>query len=108
MYKRQPWYGNVLEIERDENGVIFAASDWWTHVFWYSLPEENGDVWTQFTDPDLVVHGIQDLIFDHHNNAWLACENGGIRMANHNTWNANTDVYKRQPLLVLKTVSLVS
>lgn len=86
-----PWYGNVLEIERDENGVIFAASDWWTHVLWYSLPEENGDVWTQFTDPDLVVHGIQDLIFDHHNNAWLACENGGIRMANHNTWSANTN-----------------
>jgi len=86
-----PWYGNVLEIERDENGVILAGSDWWTHVLWYSLPEENGDVWTQFTDPDLVVHGIQDLIFDHYNNAYLACENGGVRMAYNNTWNAGSN-----------------
>ncbi len=86
-----PWYGNVLEIERDENGNILAGSDWWTHVLWYSLPEQNGNIWTEFTDPDLVVHGIQDLIFDHYNNAWLACENGGVRMAYNSTWNANTD-----------------
>jgi len=86
-----PWYGNVLTLERDENGVIMAGGDWWTHVLWYSQPEENGNVWTQFTDPDLIIHGIQDLVFDHHNNAWLACENGGVRMAYNNIWNANTN-----------------
>ncbi|MBC7886020.1 MAG: hypothetical protein H7X99_11135 [Saprospiraceae bacterium] len=86
-----PWYGNLLEVERDENGVIFAGTDWWTNVLWYSLPEENGNSWTKFTDPDLVIHGIQDLIFDHFNNAWLACNDGGVRMAYNDNWNESTD-----------------
>ncbi len=101
-----PWYGNVLNIERDENGVIFAGSDWWTHVLWYSLPEENGNVWTQFTDPDLVVNGIQDLIFDHYNNAYLACENGGVRMATNSTWNANTNWFQSSAGLPSNTANI--
>lgn len=86
-----PWYGNVRDIERDENGVIFAGSDWWTHSLWYSSPEENGNTWTQFTDPDLTVHGVQDIIFDQNNNAYLACEDGGVRMATKGVWYANTN-----------------
>ncbi|MBK8546580.1 MAG: exo-alpha-sialidase [Saprospiraceae bacterium] len=85
------WYGNALEIERDENGGIFAGSDWWTHVLWYSLPEQNGNVWVQFTDPDLVVRGIQDMIFDHFNNVFLACEDGGVRMAYNTEWSPSTN-----------------
>ncbi|MFZ4056523.1 MAG: WD40/YVTN/BNR-like repeat-containing protein [Ferruginibacter sp.] len=86
-----PWYGNVIEIETDANGVIFAGSDWWTNTLWFSSATENGDVWTKFTDPDLIVSGSQDLIFDLHNNAYLACENNGIRMAYNTIWNANTN-----------------
>ncbi len=86
-----PWYGNVIEIETDDNGVIFAGGDWWTNILWFSSPTENGDVWTKFTDPDLVVSGSQDLVFDQHNNAYLACENNGIRMAYNSNWNANTN-----------------
>jgi photosystem II stability/assembly factor-like uncharacterized protein len=86
-----PWYGNVIEIETDANGVIFAGGDWWTNILWFSSPSENGDVWTKFNDPDLVVTGSQDLVFDQHNNAYLACENNGIRMAYNSTWNANTN-----------------
>ena len=86
-----PWYGNVLEVERDDYGNIFAGSDWWTNVLWFSKPEENGNAWTEFTDPDLVVRGIQDLIFDAYNNAWLACKDGGIKMAVGPNWNASTN-----------------
>ena len=86
-----PWYGNVLEIERDENGVIFAGTDWWSNSLWFSTPEDNGNVWTKFSDPDLLVRGIQDMIFDHHNNLYLACEDGGMRMAYNNTWSASTN-----------------
>jgi hypothetical protein len=86
-----PWYGNVIEIETDAYGVIFAAGDWWTHVLWFSQPSENGDNWTQFTDPDLIVSGAQDLLFDAHNNVYLACENDGIRMAYNTTWSATTN-----------------
>ncbi|MBK7677891.1 MAG: hypothetical protein IPP02_08560 [Chitinophagaceae bacterium] len=87
-----PWYGNVIEVETDVNGVIFAGGDWWTHNLWYSSPEDNGNVWTQFTDPDLVIHGVQDLVFDQRNNAYIACENDGVRMANYtNGWSATTD-----------------
>jgi len=86
-----PWYGNVLEIELDENGTIFAGSDWWTHSLWYSEPTQNGNIWTQFTDPDLTVRGIQDLIFDIYNNIYLACEDGGVRMAYNTIWNATTN-----------------
>jgi hypothetical protein len=86
-----PWYGNVIEIETDANGVIFAGGDWWTNALWFSSPSDNGDVWTKFNDPDLVVSGSQDLVFDQHNNAYLACENNGIRMAYHSIWNANTN-----------------
>ena len=85
------WYGNVIEIERDENGYIFAGGDWWTNILWYSKPEENGDNWTKFNDPDLVVRGIQDLVFDYHNNVYLACETNGCRMAYNTTWSAGTD-----------------
>ena len=85
------WYGNVIEIERDDNGYIFAGGDWWTHILWFSRPEENGNIWTQFTDPDLTVHGVQDLIFDHYNNAYLACENDGFRMAYKADWSASTN-----------------
>lgn len=85
------WYGNLLEIERDENGYIFAGSDWWTNVLWYSTPSENGNNWTRFSDPDLIVRGVQDLVFDHFNNAYIACEDGGMRMAANSTWNASTN-----------------
>lgn len=86
-----PWYGNVIEIETDANGVIFAGGDWWTNNLWFSSPAENGDVWTKFTDPDLVVTGAQDLVFDLHNNVYLACEFDGIRMAYHTNWSAGTN-----------------
>ena len=86
-----PWYGNVIAIETDANGVIFAGGDWWTNILWFSSPTENGNAWTKFTDPDLVVSGSEDLIFDQHNNAYLACENNGIRMAYNTNWNANTN-----------------
>ena len=87
-----PWYGNVIEIETDVNGVIFAGGDWWTHILWFSSPEDNGDVWTQFTDPDLVIHGLQDLVFDNRNNAYIAAENDGVRMAYYNNgWSATSD-----------------
>ena len=86
-----PWYGNVIEIETDVNGVIFAGGDWWQNILWFSKPEENGNNWTKFTDPDLVISGMQDLIFDQHNNAYIAAENGGVRMAYNNNWNAATD-----------------
>lgn len=86
-----PWYGNVIEIETDANGVIFAGGDWWTNILWFSSHGDNGDVWTKFNDPDLVVSGSQDLVFDQHNNAYLACENNGIRMAYNSSWNANTN-----------------
>ena len=85
------WYGNLLEIERDENGYIFAAGDWWNNILWYSTPSENGNNWTKFTDPDLIVHGVQDMVFDHFNNVYLACENGGIRMAANSNWSSTTD-----------------
>ena len=86
-----PWYGNVYNIEQDEDGFIFAGSDWWTHSLWYSSPAENGNSWTQFVDADLNVHGIKDIIFDQTNNVYLACEDGGVRMAFKNNWNANTN-----------------
>jgi hypothetical protein len=86
-----PWYGNVIGIETDVNGVIFAGGDWWTHILWFSASTENGDVWTQFTDPDLVISGLQDMVFDLHNNAYIAAENNGVRMAYNTTWTAGTD-----------------
>ncbi|MEO7264356.1 MAG: hypothetical protein ABIW38_05555 [Ferruginibacter sp.] len=86
-----PWYGNVIEIETDMHGVIFAGGDWWTHILWYSLPGENGDNWTQFTDPDLVISGVQDLVFDKRNNAYIAGENSGIRMAYNTVWSPTTN-----------------
>ncbi|MFZ1706154.1 MAG: hypothetical protein WAT79_17545 [Saprospiraceae bacterium] len=86
-----PWYGNVLEVERDENGYIFAGGDWWNNVLWFSTPDGNGNNWTRFTDPDLVVRGVQDVIFDHFNNAYVACEDGGMRMAMNTTWSATTN-----------------
>lgn len=89
-----PWYGNVLEIERDESGTIFAGGDWWAHALWYSTPGDNGNLWTQFTDPDLLVHGIQDVVFDHDNNIYLACEDGGMRMAYHSDWNSATNFFQ--------------
>jgi photosystem II stability/assembly factor-like uncharacterized protein len=86
-----PWYGNAFEIEIDDNGYIIAGSDWWTHSLWYSTAAENGNTWTQFTDPDLTVQGIQDLVFDAYNNMYLACENGGVKMAANATWSASTN-----------------
>ncbi|MBI3882859.1 MAG: hypothetical protein HY305_01185, partial [Sphingobacteriales bacterium] len=86
-----PWYGNVIEIETDANGFIFAGGDWWTHILWFSTPADNGNVWTQFTDPDLTISGAQDLIFDQNNNAYLADESNGIRMAYNTAWSATTN-----------------
>ncbi|MBK7010501.1 MAG: hypothetical protein IPH36_18660 [Saprospiraceae bacterium] len=86
-----PWYGNLIEIERDENGVIFAGGDWWTNILWYSTPEDNGNLWTKFNDPDLIVKGVQDLVLDYHNNVYLACEYNGCRMANNTSWNPETN-----------------
>ena len=86
-----PWYGNSIEVETDAYGVIFTGSDWWTHVLWFSQPSENGDNWTQFTDPDLVVHSVLDLVFDVRNNAYIACGKDGIRMAYNSKWNAETN-----------------
>ena len=86
-----PWYGNVIEVETDVNGVIFAGSDWYQHVLWYSRQSENGDNWTKFIDPDLPISGIQDLVFDEHNNVWIACENGGVRMAYNTEWDSTTN-----------------
>ncbi|HRG21323.1 MAG TPA: hypothetical protein PLQ57_09845 [Saprospiraceae bacterium] len=85
------WYGNLLEIERDESGVIFAGGDWWTNILWYSTPEDNGNLWTKFNDPDLIVKGVQDLVLDYHNNVYLACEHNGCRMAYHSAWNPETN-----------------
>ena len=86
-----PWYGNVIEIETDALGVIFAGGDWWTHTLWFSQPGENGNNWTQITDPDLTISGLQDLLFDQHNNAYIAAENGGVLMAYNTTWSATTN-----------------
>lgn len=86
-----PWYGNLIEVETDANGVIFAAGDWWTNILWYSLPAENGNNWTKFTDPDLIISGAQDLIFDAHNHAYLGAENGGVRMAYNTVWSPATN-----------------
>ena len=86
-----PWYGNVITIETDVNGVIFAGGDWWMNSLWFSLPDENGNNWTKFNDPDLVVSGVQDIVFDEHNNVYAAIERGGVRMAYNSVWNANTD-----------------
>jgi hypothetical protein len=86
-----PWYGKVIEIERDENGVIFAGGDWWNNIMWFSTPEENGNSWTRFNDNNLVVRGVQDLVFDYYNNVYAACEDNGIRMAYNSNWNAQTN-----------------
>jgi photosystem II stability/assembly factor-like uncharacterized protein len=84
-----PWYGNVIEVETDATGVVFAGGDWWTHILWFS--KSNGDDWTQFTDNDLTIHGIQDLLFDAHNNAYIADESNGVLMAHNTDWKAGTD-----------------
>lgn len=86
-----PWYGNALEIEIDDYGNIIAGSDWWTHSLWFSKAAENGNVWTEFTDPDLIVRGMQDVIFDAYNNMYLACEDGGVKMATSTQWTATTN-----------------
>ena len=86
-----PWYGNVIEVETDVNGVILAGGDWYQNILWFSTPEENGNNWTKFTDPDLNITGMQDLILDQHNNAYIAAENGGVRMAYNTVWNASTN-----------------
>ena len=86
-----PWYGNVIEVETDAGGVIFAGGDWYLNTLWFSNPEENGNNWTKFTDPDLGLSGVQDLIFDLHNNAYLAEENSGVRMAYNTVWSASTN-----------------
>jgi hypothetical protein len=84
-----PWYGNVLEVETDASGVVFAGGDWWTHILWFS--KSNGNDWVQFTDNDLTIHGLQDLLFDEHNNAYIADESNGVLMAYNSDWNAGTD-----------------
>jgi len=91
-----PWYGNVIEVETDTGGYLFAATDWWANMLWYSLPGSNGDQWTKFLDTDLNgLSDINDLVFDNSNNAYIATNNGSytdpVYMAANSTWNENTD-----------------
>jgi photosystem II stability/assembly factor-like uncharacterized protein len=91
-----PWYGNVYKIEMDNNGALFAGSDWYTHTAWFSPPGSNGDVWVEFLDNDLnTMQTVTDLVFDNNNNAYMSTNNGlyaePVYMANNSVWNANTD-----------------
>jgi hypothetical protein len=90
------WYSNFIEVEMDNTGYLFAATDWWTNMLWFSVPGSNGNVWTEFLDPDLSgLNDINDLIFDNNNNAYIATNNGQyvdpVYMATNQVWNANTD-----------------
>ncbi|HYV91524.1 MAG TPA: fibronectin type III domain-containing protein [Chitinophagales bacterium] len=85
-----PWYGNVIAVETDATGYIFAGSDWYQHVLWFSDPASNGDAWTEFTDPDLDITTVFDVVFDINNNAYLATKSG-VYMAYNSVWNVNTD-----------------
>lgn len=91
-----PWYGNVIEVETDTGGYLFAATDWWTNMLWYSPPGSNGDQWIKFLDTDLNgLSDINDLVFDNANNAYLVTNNGQytdpVYMAANSSWNENTD-----------------
>jgi hypothetical protein len=90
------WYGNVIEVEFDHNGYLFAGSDWYNNNLWFSPPGSNGDSWTKFLDADLLgVNDVYDLVFDVNNNAYVATGNTAykdpIYMAAAGAWNANTD-----------------
>lgn len=90
------WYGNVIEVELDHNGYLFAGTDWYNNIMWFSPPGSNGDAWTKFLDPDLNgVNDVYDLVFDVNNNAYLATGNTAYKdpvyMAANSAWTANTD-----------------
>jgi len=93
-----PWYGNLLEVEVDANGYVFAGTDWWQNILWFSIPASNGESWTKFLDSDLsLVTTIYKLIFDDQNNAYLTTGNGAnnqpIYRADNSVWNENTNWY---------------
>lgn len=90
-----PWYGNVIEVEIDQYGNLFAATDWYNNMVWFSPSGSNGDTWTKFLDADLNgLNDIYDLVFDNQNNAYIATSNGPykdpIYRANNAVWNENT------------------
>jgi hypothetical protein len=89
------WYGNVIEVEFDHNGYLFAGTDWYNNILWFSPPGSNGDSWTEFLDADFNgLNDIYDLVFDVNNNAYVATGNTAykepIYMAYAGSWNANT------------------
>lgn len=91
-----PWYGNVIEVELDHTGYLFAGTDWYHNILWFSPPGSNGNQWTKFLDPDLDgIADIYDLVFDINNNAYLATGNtpykDPVYMAANAAWNENTD-----------------
>ncbi|MEO6758615.1 MAG: T9SS type A sorting domain-containing protein, partial [Saprospiraceae bacterium] len=90
------WYGNVIEVELDHTGYLFAGTDWYHNILWFSPPGSNGNAWTKFLDPDLDgIADIYDLVFDINNNAYLATGNtpykDPVYMAANAAWDANTD-----------------
>lgn len=89
------WYGNVIEVEMDQNGYLFAGTDWYNNLIWFSPPGSNGNTWTKFLDADLNgIADIYDLVFDVNNNVYIATGNtlykDPIYMAANAAWNANT------------------
>lgn len=91
-----PWYGNVIEVEMDHNGYLFAATDWYNNMVWFSAPgSRDGNDWTKFLDADLNgLNDIYDLVFDDQNNAYIATSNGlykdPVYRANNTAWTENT------------------
>lgn len=90
-----PWYGNVIEVEMDQYGNLFAATDWYNNMVWFSPSGSNGGTWTKFLDADLNgLNDIYDLVFDNQNNAYIATNNGPykdpIYRANNAVWHENT------------------
>ncbi len=89
------WYGNVIEVEFDQNGYLFAGTDWYNNNLWFSAPGSNGNAWTKFLDADLNgVADVYDLVFDVNNNVYVATSNTAYKdpvyMATAGSWNANT------------------
>ena len=91
----ESWYGNVIEVEMDQGGYLFAGTDWYNNLIWFSPPGSNGNSWTKFLDADLNgVADIYDLVFDVNNNVYIATSNtpykDPIYMASNAVWDANT------------------
>ena len=79
----------------DHNGYLFAATDWYNNMVWFSPPGSNGDSWTKFLDADLNgLNDIYDLVFDDQNNAYIATSNGlykdPVYRADNTAWTENT------------------